>query len=335
MKRRAMHKISFILLLLLFIASSNAQQKNTIYFANQTIAVQQQNDSIIFYNSEGYIRKIISLKNKKATPYGLPQEVQEIIYKGEIPTDICVSEESFPTYLYTQKYENRGVVICFQQYYYDSLHLKNGFTELCPDDLNDGDILHEKQYKYNKYGLLTQADNCINYYNNLGQLLKKEYKNTKLGTIVRTITYEYQNGKIINSNISSNSEKSTRSYVYNSKGMLIEIIKNNKSKIVLEYNSNDKIVQVSLVNTWRNKTYKTLRLNYIYDVYDRICKVQTYQNGFLDKSYAFKYNAKGSLIKKTINGQLIASYQYNKNGTLISILSNEKWGADKKIVKYE
>ena len=74
-----------IIVLLFFKFYSNAQQNNIVRFDNTTIAVKKQNDTIYLYNSLGELRKTINFENKKVTPFGLPKEVQDIIYNGEIP----------------------------------------------------------------------------------------------------------------------------------------------------------------------------------------------------------------------------------------------------------
>ncbi len=324
---------------LLFTINGNAQHNYTVRFENDTIAVKRQNDSIYFYNSLGEVRKIVSLKNKKSTPYGLPKEVQDIIYDGEIPGRIEISEETFSTYLYTQRYVDAGIVLCSVNYFYNDLGLQTGYKEICPDDLADSDDNHfggKNLYNYNKYGLLTEKENNVFRYNNKGQLVEKCYRNTQSKKISCFRKYTYQDDKLIASTTIPDDGKNDLDYAYNSKGLLSEIIRSKRSKIVLEYNESNKIIRVSDVHKWRGKTYKNTRLIYYYDAKNRIEKIKTYQNhpDFPSEYFEFIYDNEGNLIQKIFNGEILASYQYDDKGTLIVIESNKRWGEDKGHITY-
>ncbi|MEW7280394.1 hypothetical protein ABW636_17520 [Aquimarina sp. 2201CG1-2-11] len=339
MQNHLTYKISLIMVALLFTINGNAQHNYTVRFENDTIAVKRQNDSIYFYNSLGEIRKIVSLKNKKSTPYGLPKEVQEIIYDGEIPERIEISEETFPTYLYTQRYVDAGIVLCSVNYFYNDLGLQTGYKEICPDDLADGDDNHfgdKDLYKYNKYGLLIEKEGDVYQYNNHGQLIEKCYRNAKSKKISCSRKYKYQNDKLIASTTTSEDDKNTLGYTYNSKGLLSEIVRSKRSKIVLEYNEQDKIIKVSDVKTWRDKTYKNTRLIYHYNLQNRIIKINTYTHypDFPFEDWDFVYDLNGNLTQKKLNGEVIESYKYDANGTLIYIENNKRWGEDKGHVTY-
>lgn len=338
MKSLLLHRTSLVIVLLFFFKSnSNAQDSNTVYFENNKIAIKQQNDSIYFYNSSGELRKIINLKNKKSTPFGLPKEVQDIIYDGEIPERIKISEETFPAYLYTQRYVDAGIVLCSQYIFYNKLGLKTGYKEICPNDLADGEDNHfggENLYKYNKYGLLTETEGIQYKYNSNGQLVEKCYQNTRSKNTDCTIKYEYQNGKLIASISNSKTSPSNLNYVYNDKGQISEIIQSSRSKIVIQYNDQNKVVSLSEVKTWRDKTNKRTYLTYHYNAENRIEKIQIH--GLFDDTddYRFIYDSKGNLTQKTLNGKIMESFDYNDDGTLIYIGNNKRWGDDKGYVKY-
>lgn len=334
------YRVNFIIALLLFFKfNSYAQQNGIVRFENDTIAIKKQNDSIYFYTSLGELRKIVNLNSKKSTPYGLPKEVQDIIYDGKIPKHIEISEETFPTYLYTHRYVDTGIVLCSVNYFYNDLGLQTGYKEICPNDIADGDDYHfggENLYKYNKYGLLIEKENSVFRYNNKGQLIEKCYRNAKSKKISCSRKYKYQDDKLIASVTVSEDGKNDLDYRYNNKGLLSEIIKNKRSKIVLEYNKHNKIIKVSDVKTWRNKTFKNTRLIYHYNPQNRIIKISTYTHypDFPFEDWDFVYDTNGNFIQKKLNGELIGSYQYDDKGTLIYLESNRRWGEDKGHITY-
>lgn len=334
MNNHLKYKLSVFILTFLFNAYSNAQQSNIVYYANNAIAIKKQNDSIYFYNSLGELRKIISLKNNKSTPYGLPKEVQEIIYTGEVPERIAISEETFPTFLYTHKYTDAGIVLCSEQYFYNELGLKTGYIEICPDDTGGANNHSggKNIYKYNTYGLLTERENTVFKYNDNGQLIERRYRNVSSIYIYSTINYQYQYNKLISA---KKNEGSQLNYTYNSNGLLSEIIKNNRHKIAIEYNKQHKVTKVSEVHQWRGKLFKNIRLTYSYDTNNNIEKIETFNAGFLSSTVSITYDIEGNIIQKMFDGKIIGSYKYDKKGTLISIESNKKWGAVKTMINYE
>ncbi|MDH7447625.1 RHS repeat domain-containing protein [Aquimarina sp. 2201CG14-23] len=338
MKRLIIHRTSFVIVLLLFFKfNSNAQDRNIVYYENNKIAVKQQNDSIYFYDSSGELRKIINLKNKKSTPFGLPKEVQDIIYDGKIPERIEISEETFPTYLYRQRYTDAGIVLCSEHVYYNELGLKTRYKEICPNDIAGDDDYHfgdKNLYKYNKYGLPTEVEGAVYKYNGNGQLVEKCYQDTQSKKIRCSSKYKYQNGKLIASISNLKTSKNNLSYVYNDKGQLSEIIQSSRSKIVIQYNYQKKVTSLSEVKTWRDKKYKRTYLTYHYDAENRIEKIQIH--GLFDNSddYRFIYDSNGNLTQKMLNGKVIESFNYNNDGTLIYIRNNKRWGEDKGHVKY-
>lgn len=346
MRNCLVQKISFVVVVLLLKINANAQQNSSVRFANNTIAIKKQNDSIYFYDSLGELRKIIDLKNNKVTPFGLPKEVKDIIYRGEIPERIEVSDETFPAYLYTERYVDVGIVLCSRQLFYNKIGLKTGYKEICPNDIVDGDDYHfgsENLYKYNKYGLLIETEAIVYKYNDKGQLIEKKNRNRGSKKVYRNTMYSYKDEKLteciiheINSNPIYN-RTSKRKYIYNIKGLLSEIIKNKRSKIVLEYNKHNKIIKVSDVHTWRNKTYKKPRLIYHYNPQNRIVKISMYvhSSDIPFEEWGFVYDVYGHLTQKTLDGKIIESYQYDDKGTLIAIESNKRWGADKTLVNYD
>ncbi len=338
MKSLLLHRTSLVIVLLFFFKSnSNAQDSNTVYFENNRIAIKEQNDSIYFYNSSGELRKIINLKNKKSTPFGLPKEVQDIIYDGEIPERIEISEETFPTYLYTQRYVDAGIVLCSERNFYNKLGLKTGYKEICPNDLADGEENHfgsKNLYKYNKYGLPIEIEGVVYKYNGNGQLVEKCYQNTQSKKIYCTTKYAYQNGKLIASISNSKTSPNNLNYVYNDKGQISEIIQSSRSKIVIQYNDQNKVVSLSEVKMWRDKKIKHTYLTYHYNAENSIEKIQI--QGLFDDTdeYGFIYDSKGNLTQKTLNGKVIDSFNYNDDGTLIYIGNNKRWGEDKVHVRY-
>ncbi|WP_299435644.1 hypothetical protein [uncultured Aquimarina sp.] len=338
------NKKSLVIVFLLFsILNSNAQQDDIVYFANNAIAVKKQNDSIYFYNNLGAIRKIISLKNNKSTPFGLPKEVQEIIYNGEIPERIGISGETFPTYLYTQRYSDAGIVLCSLRIYYNELGLKTGYEEICPDDTGGSDYHFggKNLYKYNKYGFQTETENIVYIYNDNGQLVEKNNRNSASKKVYRSTKYEYKKGKLlacvihkINSNPVYNKTVNLK-YMYNTKGLLSEIIKNNRQKIVIEYNNHNKVTKVNEVKTWKDKKKEHTYLTYYYNANKKIERIQIdHQYSYPDQDLRFMYDDDENLVQKTLNGKIIESFGYDKKGTLIYTGSNERWGKDKVYVKY-
>ena len=340
-----MKKKSFVILLLVFIIlSSNAQEKDIVYFANNTIAVKKQNDSIYFYNSLGKLHRIISFKNKKSTPYGLPKEVEKIIHNGKIPERIEISEETLSTYLYTERYADAGIVICSLHIYYNELGLRTGYKEICPNDIADGDDIHfggKDLYRFNKYGLLIETEGILYTYNDNGQLVEKHNRNRGTKKVHRIAKYKYLDGKLIacviqkiNSNPAYN-KTNTLKYGYNKKGLLSEIIQNKRSKIVLEYNNHNKVTSVSEVKTWRDKVDKHTYLTYDYDTKHNITKINIdHRSNYSDQELDFKYDDDGNLIQKMFDGKIIASYKYDSKGTLIYIEQNKRWGESKGYLKY-
>ncbi|WP_298544961.1 hypothetical protein [uncultured Aquimarina sp.] len=344
MNRLIIHRTNFVIaLLLLFKFNSNAQGSNIVYYENNKIAVKHQNDSIYFYNSLGAIRKIISLKNNKSTPFGLPQEVQEIIYNGEIPEKVEISGETFPTYLYKKRYTDAGIVLCSERIYYNKLGLKTGYEEICPDDTGGSDYHFggKNIYKYNQYGLLIEKEGVIYNYNNYGQLIQKKNRNISSKKVYRDAKYKYNQGKlfectidIINSNPEYNKTLKLK-YKYNNKGLLSEIIKNSRKKIVIEYNNDNNVTKVSEVKNWRDKKYEHTYLTYYYDTKKRIERIQIdHQYSYSDQDLRFMYDEDENLVQKILNGKIIESFGYDDKGTLIYIGSNERWGEDKVLVKY-
>ncbi|WP_299247437.1 hypothetical protein [uncultured Aquimarina sp.] len=331
-------RIDFVIVLLLFFKfNSNAQDSNIVYYENNKIAVKQQNDSIYFYNSSGELRKIINLKNKKSTPFSLPKEVQDIIYDGKIPERIEISEETFPTYLYTQRYTDAGIVLCSEHVYYNKLGLKTGYKKICPNDLADGDDYHfgdKNLYKYNKYGLLIEKEGAVYTYNDNGQLVEKCYRDTQSKKIRCSSKYTYQNGKLIASISNSKTSKNNLSYMYNDKGQLSEIIQSSSSKIIIQYNDQNKVVSLSEVKTWKDKKYQRTYLTYHYDAENRIEKIQIHGLFDYTDDYRFIYDRNGNLTQKMLNGKVVESFNYNDDGTLIYIGNNKRWGEDKVLVKY-
>ncbi len=329
--------------MLLLVINANAQQNSSVRFANNSIAIKKQNDSIYFYNSVGELRKIIDLKNKKVTPFGLPKEVEDIIYRGEIPERVGVSAETFPIYLYKERYADAGVVLCSTQIFYNKMGLITGYKEICPDDTGGADnhFGDENMFKYNKYGLLIEREAAVYKYNDNGQLIEKNNRNRGTKKVYRNTVYTYKNGRLaectilkINSDPAYN-QTSKRKYIHNKKGLLSEIIKNDRSKIVIEYNDHDKVTKVSQVKTWRDKEYKHTYLTYYYDAENRIKRVQVdHQSSYPDADLGFIYDKNGNLIQKTRDGEIIASFKYNDKGTLIYIENNRRWGEDKGFVKY-
>ena len=196
-------KIHLFIVFMFSFGYMSAQQNDTIiYFDNHKIAVKKISDSISFYNSAGVLTKIIDLKARKATRYGLPKEVESVIINGKIPERLNIFEETFPVYLYTQKYEDAGVVLCNKTIYYNKWGLKIGYKEICPDDTG-GEDYHfggKNLYTYNKFGQLIKGDNIIRKYNGDGQLIGRYSKNSnKL-----LFKYIYKNNKIVES----------KSYIY-------------------------------------------------------------------------------------------------------------------------
>ncbi len=255
----------------------HAQTNDTIvYYSNKTIAYKKQNDSVFFYNSLGSLRKVIDLKNKKIIPHGLPKEVQDIVFGGKIPERVEVSEETFPTYLYTQKYIDAGVVLCSKHIFYNNLGLKIGYEEVCPDDTGGSDYhFGDKNiYEYNKYGLLTRNENTIYEYNENGQLIKVGYRKNDTSKVHYYKEYRYYNHRLSELSIhSSNGKNKVIKYSYNSNGLLSEIITGKYSKIVLGYNRNEKIIKVTKLKIFTGNIYEHNYLTYVYDMNNRIIKV--------------------------------------------------------------
>ena len=344
MQNHLTYRISLILVLLLFKTNGNAQHNDIVRFENDTIAIKKQNDTIYFYNSVGELRKIVSLNSKKSTPYGLPKEVQDIIYDGEISERIEISEETFPTYLYKQRYVDAGIVLCSVNYFYNDVGLQTGYKEICPNDIADGDDYNfggENLYKYNKYGLLIETEGVVYKYNDNGQLIEKNNRNSFSKKVYRNIKYKYNENKLLECVIHKNNSNSIYQdtiklkYVYNTKGLLSEIIKSKRSKIVLEYNEDNKVAKVSEVKTWRDREFKHTYLAYYYDINSRIVRIQIdHQSGYADKDLGFVYDIHGNLIQKILDGKIIASYKYDSKGTLIYLEHNKRWGESKGYLKY-
>ncbi|WP_299895504.1 RHS repeat domain-containing protein [uncultured Aquimarina sp.] len=344
MTRNVLYKISLIFVLLFSITNS-AAQNDIIRFENDSIAIKKQNDSIYFYNHQGELRQIISLQNKKSTPYGLPKEVEEIIYSGEVIGRIEISAETFPTYLYTQRYVDAGIVLCSLNVYYNELGLKTGYKEVCPNDIADGDEYHfgdKNLYKYNKHGFLIETDDTLYTYNDNGQLIEKKNRNFGTKKVYRISTYEYDKHKLvrcsiqkINSNQVYNKTK-VLEYHYNDKGLLSEIIQSKRSKIILEYNEHNQIHKVSEVKKWSEKERKHTYLTYDYDTDNRIKKIKiNHQSSYSDQDLGFIYDDHGNLTQETLNDKTLESYRYDSKGKLISIERNKRWGENKIAVKYE
>ncbi len=313
-------------------AVNGAQNCDTIvYFANKTLALKKQNDTVFFYNSSGDLRKMIDLKNKKVTHFGLPKEVQDIIYTGMVPERLEIMEETFPTYLYTQKYTDAGIVLCKERVFYNELGLKTGYEEICPNDIADGSDYHfggKNIYKYNKYGLPTQIDNIIYEYNDNGQLIEVYYKEKSSGEKRWSRKYKYKDNKLSELKTINSLYPSVR-YKYNDKGLLSDIIKNQHFKTSLEYDDNNRVISVSKVVSF-NEIKKTPVLIYTYDNHDRIVKIQA-----KNKRFYYTYDDNGNLVERIQKGydrDIVDHYRYDENGTLIYI--QNRWGEDKGYLKY-
>ncbi len=336
------NKIILLVFIFLFTLKVKAQENDTIiYFPDKIIALKRKNDSVYFYNRAGELRKIIDLKNKKVTPFGLPKEVQKVIYRGKAYRYIEVLEETFPTYLYTQKYIDAGEVLCDMHIFYNELGLKTGYEEICPNDIVGGSDYHfigKDIYKYNKYGLPTEIDNIIYKYNDNAQLIEVYYKEKSSQKIRWSRKYKYKDNRL-SELISSNSYNQTIGYNYNEKGLLSEIILTKYNKIVLEYNDNNQIIKMGDEFKWKKGIIKKTFITYHYDSKHRIEQIDVYNTHVKNDSpyevFRYKYDDNGNLIQRTIktpHNETVDNYKYNKNGTLIYM--ENRWGEDKSYLKY-
>ncbi|WP_271785023.1 hypothetical protein [Aquimarina algiphila] len=315
-----------LLFLLIFcINITTAQENDTIcYYANGYIAFQKIRDSVFFYNSSGNLTRLIDLKARKSTPYGLPREVQNMIF-FQNPKQKRADISTFPSYLYTQISVNAGLVLCDKKIYYNDLGLKKGYIERCPDDSGGEDYIFGKQnlYQYNDFGQLTTIKgDTIRVYNKNGQMIHFFRRNYFSGKIFNIYNYHYSDDKLIKKeNFDTEYEdsflESVSKYEYDSKNRL-EIIKNYniykgnevlQSTILFKYNRRDLIIEVkkkSLLGDFY------VLLGYTYDKSNRITYTYMYPNEKLN----YEYDEKGNLINVLKNGKTITKYRYDSIGKL-------------------
>jgi len=342
-------KVHLLIVFMFYFGYTSAQQNDTIiYFDNNKIAVKKTSDSILFYNSDETLTKIIDLKIKKSTQYGLPQQVKDIIVNGKIPERLNIFEETFPTYLYTQRYIDERIVLCNKTMYYNKWGLNTGFKNICPDDTGGKDYHFggKNLYTYNKFGQLItiKGENTIRKYNGNGQLIGRYLKNSNKPLF----EYTYTNNKIVESK--SYTYKKGKQYVgikiyfYNEKGLLKEIISKNylkynyekgkpRKSILFEYNDNNQITKVMHVEFYFTKNYHTF-LEYKYDDRHRLKSISiNHKFSYSNNKYNYQYDDNDNIISISSNGKTLTKYKYDNNGRLIHISNH--FGEEKGFLKYE
>jgi len=311
---------TFTLIILIISNNLFAQKKVVSYYANKTIAIEVNHDSIFFYNSLGNLTRLIDLKQKKSISYGLPIEVQNLIYYGDVNYE-NINDNTFQTYLYTKAVEPASEVICTTKVFYNELGLKKGYIEQCPNDSGSDDYVFggENIYQYNLFGQLTTIkEKVVKKYDKNGNMIsylnryKYYYTANKLTKRVR---YNYQDTSVV---------VEVTKYEYGNNNELLTMTNYGvhderewfRLKYVFSYNAKGLILNIQEVTTFENK----ILLEYAYNKNSKIKHSYIYPN----KSFSYDYNSNGYVIKITGNNDFLRLYEYNKNGRLVSI--THKWG---------